>query len=268
MKGGVFLEKSKKPVIKFDPNSNLPVLFYAIAAVILSCIFIIITLFTTGFNFTISRELSSGDLNNDGNHSASDALYIMQRNQGKINFNGAQIDAADVNKDGVINDLDATLIVQYASGTSKKLGILAIGNTTMEKPSSGTKSTSAQAVSAQETNFVSTGKSYAAAFFTSENNVYTTAKIANKWQSNGKYYYQVDIVFKNNSGQYIGDSTVELDFSNDVTVEKSWKCSAADSDFGLNISTQSYSYIPDGGTLKCGLIVSSPSEVEIDSVSK
>lgn len=271
MKGGVFLKKKKKPVLNFDKSSKLPIIFYMMLAVILSCIFMIITLATSGFSFTIGKSLSEGDLNNDGKLSASDALYIIMKDKDDIQFSGAQIDAGDINKDGKINNLDATLVVQYSSGKSAKLGVLSTETTKMESPSASksTNDDTATNETQQDTsNFVRTGSSYGTAFCTTDDNVYTTAKITNKWQSGGKYYYQVDIAVKNNSSQYIGDTTVEVDFSNDITVEKNWSCSVEKSDFGWNVTTQCNTYISNGGTLKCGMIVSSPIALEIESVSK
>ena len=262
------MKKKKNPIMNFETGSRLPIVFYAIAAVILSCLFMIITLITSGFSFTLGRELSSGDLNNDGVLNAADALHIIMRENKNLDFNGAQIDAADVNSDGKINDIDAKLIIQYASETSKKLGVSAVGNTKMESPSPVKKDdASSENTEQQEDSFVRTGNSYGAAFSTSEAGIYSTARIANKWQANGKYYYQINISLKNYSGQYISDSSLEIDFSSGVTVEKSWKCSAENGDFGINITTQTYQYVPNGGTLNCGIIVSSPSEIEVESVS-
>ncbi len=264
------LKEKKGFYTNFEQNSKLPIIFYLITAAVLSCVFMITALITSGFSFTLKGEFSSGDMNNDKIINASDSLYIIMHESKKTDFNGAQIDAGDVNSDGVIDKLDATLIIQYASETSKKLGVPAIGNTKMENPSN--KETQSpdtqQSENNPEDNFVRSGNSYYTAFCTSESEIYTAATVANKWQKDGKYYYQINIVLKNNSGQYIGDSSLELEFSNSVTVEKSWSCYAENSDLGLNITTQCYSYVPSGGIIKCGIIVSSPSDIEMESVSK
>lgn len=281
----IFLKEKKSAAIKFEPGSKLPVIFYGITAVILSCLFMMLALITSGFSFTVGRSLSIGDINNDGKVSAADALQIIMRENKKVDFNGAQIDAADINGDGVINRLDATLIVQYASESSDKLGVLAQGNTSMEAPApvkaaakpetseaadknQSSESEAAQTVEANADSFVRSGTSYGAAFCTSDSDIYTTARIVNRWQANGKNMYQVEIVLKNNSGSYIGDSSLDLVFNGAVSVEKSWKCNVDDSDYGLQIVTDCGAYVPNGGSMKCGLIVSSPSVVEIESVSK
>lgn len=267
----VLLLKEKKGfAVNFEPGSKLPLVFYLIAAVILSCLFMMITLITSGFSFTLSGEFPSGDLNNDKSINASDALHVIMRENKNMDFNGAQIDAGDVNGDGVINELDATLIIQYASETSEKLGVLAVGNTKLEKPA-GKKTVTAdsqQTAESPEESFVRSGNSYSAAFCTSESDVYTSARIVNKWYTDNKYMYQIEIAMKNNSGQYIGDSSLELEFSSGVTLEKNWKCYVESDDFRLNITTQCYQYVPDGGVMKCGLIVSSTTDIELESVSK
>lgn len=267
------MKDKKKAIIKFDQSSKLPIIFYIMSVVILSCVFMIITLVNSGLHFTIGKPLDEGDLNKDGKLSSSDALYIIEKENGKTELNGAQIDAADINKDGLINSLDAKLIVQYSSETSKKLGVLGVGITKMENPSDRIIKTEGSSNDSQnsqqiEEDFVSSGSSYATAFCTTEEEIYSTAKVVNKWSANNKYYYQIDVVIINYSDNYIGDTSVELDFTSDVTVEKSWDCSATDSDYGINITTQNNTYINDGGMLKCGIVVSSPIAVDIESVSK
>lgn len=277
----MILLKKKKPAspIRFEPGSKLPLVFYAVTAIILSCIFMIITLATSGFSFTLGRELDVGDINNDGKINACDALKILQRDGNKADFSGAQIDAADLNGDGVINALDATLIVQYASETSDKLGVLAVGNTRLEKfpttvpadnatdTAENTDGTGEDGQTETEASYVKIGNSDFAAFCTTEAEIYTSANLSNIWISNGKYFYQIDITLTNRSNGWLADSNFELQLSGAAVIEKTWSCYAQDSDFGINITTQNNTYVPNGGSMKCGLVVSSGAPLTIESVT-
>lgn len=272
----IFLKKKKTSVLKFEPGSKLPVIFYGVTAVILSCAFMIITLITSGFSFTLGKSLESGDLNYDKAVNASDALQIMMREAKKSDFNGAQIDAADLNGDGVINELDALLIVQYSSESSDKLGVLAKGNSSLEAfptavPANidSTDESDAQSTDEkEEEEYVHNGNSIYNAFCTNEEEIYTSAKIVNKWYTGGKHYYQVEITLRNNSDSYMTDGTVELEFSKNAAVEKTWCCTAQTTDFGIDVTTQNNAYIASGSQMDCGLIVSSDFPLEIEKVSK
>lgn len=63
-----------------------------------------------------------GDVNEDGQITAADALLVLQAATGKINLNQTQQTAADVDADGSVVSLDALLTLQYATGKIKDFG--------------------------------------------------------------------------------------------------------------------------------------------------
>lgn len=269
----IFLKEKKSTGVRFESGSKLPLILYVLTAVILSCAVMMGTMLTSGFSFTLGRQLGQGDMNGDGELNASDALKIIMRENNQLEFNGTQLDAGDINGDGAINQLDALLIIQYSTKSSEKLGILSSVNVSMEEPLSGprteeTENTDSDVQQPSEETFVRAGSSYLTAFLTSQDNIFSTARIVNCWKSDGKNKYQIEITVKNNSQEYIGSHSVDLEFSNNVTVENSWKCYTEENDYGIEVTTQSSSYISPGGYTKCGLIVSSKSEISLESVSE
>ncbi len=259
----------KSPSIKFEEGSKMPIIFFITTAVILSCFFMIITLITSGFSFTLSKELPAGDVNGDGKINAVDALQIILHEDDKIRFNGAQIDAGDINKDGVINDLDALLIEQYSNNCSDKLGVLTPVNVSMENPNAGKKTVKPEPAVSEDNGILKSGASYASVFSTSESDLYISATIANKWQADDKYMYQLDITVKNNSDSYIADPSIDIvPGGKNTEIEKTWGCYELDSDYGMKIKTQSNLYTAPGGYIKCGIIISSTSPSAIKSISE
>ena len=63
-----------------------------------------------------NKNDSVGDVNDDSNINASDALLVLQYSTGLISFNDEQKKAADVSLDNKINSSDALAILQYATG--------------------------------------------------------------------------------------------------------------------------------------------------------
>lgn len=262
------MAKKKGPAIKFEEGSKMPIIFYAITAVVLSCFFMIVTLLTSGFSFTLSKELPAGDVNGDGKINSVDALQVILHENDKIRFNGAQIDAADINKDGEINDLDALLIEQYSNKCTNKLGELAPVNVSIENPNAK-KNVSSVDTTVTENGVLKSGNSYASTFSTSESGIYTSATVTNKWQADNKYMYQIEITVTNNSDTYMGDTSLDIGFSGKNTeIEKTWDCYEDNADFGTKIKTNSKTYTAPGGSIKCGMIISCSSPSEVKSIAE
>ncbi|MCQ2479434.1 MAG: dockerin type I repeat-containing protein [Clostridia bacterium] len=268
------MKKKKRSFIKIEPGSKLPVILYATTAVLLSSIFLVISIFASGTSMSLKAPSGrKGDVNHDGKIDAADAYEIINLiKSGKTDV------AADLNGDGVINEQDAALIVQYSSKTSDVLGTAAKGNTELETPIMTTVESTSSTEGGEESDekgptvsngeLVKSGNSKHVAFLTSDSDVYTTARVVNKWKSGGKNMYQIELTQKNNGQNLAGDSTVTVKLSGSASVEKTWDCTADSSSDGLKITSQCNSYVPTGGSIKCGLIVSSASDITVQEISK
>ena len=64
-----------------------------------------------------------GDINNDGNINAADALLALQHSVKLTTLEGEKAVAADVNRDGLINATDALCILQYSVKLIDKLPV-------------------------------------------------------------------------------------------------------------------------------------------------
>lgn len=63
-----------------------------------------------------TNEVVYGDMNNDANINASDALSVLQMSTGIVTATDYQLAIGDINADGKTNSTDALLILQYATG--------------------------------------------------------------------------------------------------------------------------------------------------------
>ena len=116
------MKKNKRPGVRFEEGSKQPMLLFFIGVIIVCSVIVIASLATSGLSFTLSKNLSKGDVNSDKKLDSGDALKIILREKGNIDFNGSQIDAADIDGNGSINYDDAVMIVQYSTGEVLRLG--------------------------------------------------------------------------------------------------------------------------------------------------
>ena len=278
----IFLKKKRKSIVRFETGSRLPVVSYITAAVVLSSFFLMLTILTSGFSLSLGGHSAEGDLNHDGVINAADAYQII-KNASDGNLPGVKKKTADVNNDGTIDKKDALLILQYSSKTSEQLGVSAKGNTSIEAPntsamvigasagSSGGEDAAAdfthQTVSVGADSYVKSGTSRSCAFYTTDNNFYTTARVSNKWQSGGKTLYQIDIRVKNNSANSAGSPALTLKLSGGASVTQKWSCNADSAENSIAVQPLTNGYIPSGGSIRCGIIVESPADIQIESIS-
>ena len=62
------------------------------------------------------EDLMMGDINNDGDPDAGDALLVLRYSVGLVSLSEAQKLVADVNGDGDIDAGDAVLLLRYDAG--------------------------------------------------------------------------------------------------------------------------------------------------------
>jgi len=72
--------------------------------------------FSASITVKVSSTAEVGDINNDGDVDAGDALLILRSNVGLLTLNAAQCSVADVNGDNEIDAGDAILILRYDAG--------------------------------------------------------------------------------------------------------------------------------------------------------
>lgn len=275
--------KKSHTSIKFEAGSKQPFIIFIIGVIIISALITILALAASGISLKNGENSSLGDVNNDGFVNSGDALYVLQYIVDNVEFDDKQAKNADVDLNKSVNSQDALLIVQFANGSSKDIGSLA---QTTEKPISSTSqkseeedpddpSTSSEpdkSSSEDNTqNFEKSGIAENAAYLTSEANIYFTARITNSWQGqNGKNMYQIEFKVKNNSEKTIYNTFADVSFSQNINVEKSWKCSTkSNGTASIKVTTQNEESVRAGGVFSCGFIVSCDSKaLEVLSVSK
>lgn len=64
--------------------------------------------------FQVDQKYTLGDVDNDGNRNAVDALFILQYAVHRMSLTDVQLLAADVDKNGLVNAVDALNVLQYA----------------------------------------------------------------------------------------------------------------------------------------------------------
>ena len=62
---------------------------------------------------TVIEETKYGDVNGDGNVESDDCQLLLQYLNGNIEFTETQKNSADINTDGIINNIDAILIYEF-----------------------------------------------------------------------------------------------------------------------------------------------------------
>ena len=124
-----------------------------------------------------------------------------------------------------------------------------------------------QPVSVGADSYAKAGTSKFTAFCTTENNIYATARISSKWRSGGKTMYQIDVTVKNNSAAAAASPALSLKLSSSASVIKNWSSNASSTDDGVTVQPITNGYIPSGGSRRCGLIVESPADIQIQSIA-
>ena len=186
-------------------------------------------------------------------------------------LNETQRGNADVDKNEVLNSKDALLILQFSNGSSEKIGTPATANknteaptepvSTQSKPSGGNQTEPAsQEAAVTEKEYERSGVSDDAAYFSTDKNIYFTARITNKWKdASGKNMYQIEVKIKNNSAKSMYNTSAYISFSSPAEVGKAWSCSTKSGSQAIKITTNNESTLYSGGTFGCGFTVSSDS---------
>jgi len=73
---------------------------------------IVVSIGTDGMVYAFGGEVMMGDVNNDGEVTAADAVIALQMAVGAVPTN----EEADVNRDGAVTSLDALMIMQVVAG--------------------------------------------------------------------------------------------------------------------------------------------------------
>ena len=266
------MQKAKrKSGINFEPGSKQPFALYLISIIIISALITIIALASSGLAVKLGASSSLGDVNGDGVINSGDSLLLMKYLVGQSELNETQRGNADVDKNEVLNSKDALLILQFSNGSSEKIGTPATANenteaqtepvSTQSKPSDGNQTESAsQEVAATEKEYERSGVSDDAAYFSTDKNIYFTARITNKWKdASGKNMYQIEVKIKNNSAKTMYNTSAYISFSSPAEVGKSWSCSTKSGSQAIKITTNNESTLYSGGTFGCGFTVSSDS---------
>lgn len=266
------MQKAKrKSGINFEPGSKQPFALYLISIIIISALITIIALASSGLAVKLGASSSLGDVNGDGVINSGDSLLLMKHLVGQSELNETQRGNADVDKNEVLNSKDALLILQFSNGSSEKIGTPATANesteaqtepvSTQSKPSDGNQTESAsQEVAATEKEYERSGVSDDAAYFSTDKNIYFTARITNKWKdASGKNMYQIEVKIKNNSAKTMYNTSAYISFSSPAEVGKSWSCSTKSGSQAIKITTNNESTLYSGGTFGCGFTVSSDS---------
>ena len=286
------MKKNKRPGVRFEEGSKQPMLLFFIGVIIVCSVIVIASLATSGLSFTLSKNLSKGDVNSDKKLDSGDALKIILREKGNIDFNGSQIDAADIDGNGSINYDDAVMIVQYSTGEVLRLGNMikqsepdavqvispdvnrsAENSDTLKdnenKDGDTARDNETDAQQEQsEPEYSLSGLSEGTAYVTGENEIYYTARVSNSWVGeNGKTMNQIDFTVKNNSDKTIYYTTADVTLSDDALIEKTHNCSVNENDSGGMKVTVKNAVMPFG-SYKCSFIVSSISEVSVAAVDK
>lgn len=261
----------KKSGLSFEPGSKQPFALYLISIIIISALITIIALASSGLAVKLGASSSLGDVNGDGVINSGDSLLLMKHLVGQSELNETQRGNADVDKNEVLNSKDALLILQFSNGSSEKIGTPATANENTEahtepvssqsKPSGGNQTEPAsQEAAATEKEYERFGVSDDAAYFSTDKNIYFTARITNKWKdASGKNMYQIEVKIKNNSAKSMYNTSAYISFSSPAEVGKSWSCSTKSGSQAIKITTNNESTLYSGGTFSCGFTVSSDS---------
>lgn len=278
------MKKAKKRSgLHFEPGSKQPFMLYIIFIIIVSAIITIISLISSGLSVKLGSQASSlGDINNDGVVNSADSLLLMKYIVGQTELDSTQRVNADVDRNDTLNSKDALLIIQFSSGSSTKIGkpsendsYTALSDNTVASQSETHESeqTSEPVSQEQETTekeFLRSGSSDNAAYFSTDKNIYFTARISNKWTgSNGKHMYQIEIKVKNNSSKSIYNTSAYISFSSESVIDKTWGCSIKNSSQPFKTITNNESTLYPGGTYSYGFTVASDSsDLSISSFTK
>lgn len=261
----------KKSGLSFEPGSKQPFALYLISIIIISALITIIALASSGLAVKLGASSSLGDVNGDGVINSGDSLLLMKHLVGQSELNETQRGNADVDKNEVLNSKDALLILQFSNGSSEKIGTPATANENTEahtepvpsqsKPSGGNQTEPAsQEAAAKEKEYERSGVSDDAAYFSTDKNIYFTARITNKWKdASGKNMYQIEVKIKNNSAKSMYNTSAYISFSSPAEVGKSWSCGTKSGSQAIKITTNNESTLYSGGTFGCGFTVSSDS---------
>lgn len=92
-----------------------------------------------------------------------------------------------------------------------------------------------------------------------------TAEVANSWESEGKTFYQYNLVLQNTSGTDCTNWSITLNFSDNINFSDGWSGNYTASGKVLQIGSVDYNgNIPAGGSVKdIGFIISGPSGLTV-----
>ncbi len=98
----------------------------------------------------------------------------------------------------------------------------------------------------------------------------TTVTLVNRWESDGRQFYQYELTIRNTSDQPCQSWTVDVKFNGDISLSDSWNGRFVAEGDTLHISSVDYNGSIDAGgsTDEVGFIVSGEEELEILSLLK
>lgn len=266
----------KKPgeLIKFEPGSKQPFILFMIVTVIISAVIIIIALISSGVSFDSVDDKDLGDINGDGKIDSADVLLMMNHVSDKEKLTGEMFKRADINSDKTVNSNDAYYLIQYVNKSSNQSGINSATDYQTTQPDSTTDQNQSEPENDGDGNIENepklSGKSYSSAFLTGENQLYYSARIVNRWQSEKSVnMYQIELKIKNNSEKTVYNTSADISFTSSVSIESYNGCTAKENETGaLTVKTDNKGSIKSGGTYTCTFVVSCEQEADISSVVK
>lgn len=231
MKKGSKKINSKKLIIIFLCLA----VFFAVLAVILHE--------TTKITNESYENCALGDVNGDGYINSMDALLVIESTADNQLLFDNQKKHADVNCDGRIDSSDSLILLEYAVGEIKTLPYKNSTDKNIEFENSANNGKSADCNSAGS---------------------YSTVQIVNEWDNgDGTYSYQFSITVKNISDKELAGWKTEIALSSKAKITNNWDC---ESKIKSNTITVSGKSVSKGSAATCGLIVSAPEGLQINSI--
>lgn len=204
--------------------------FFAVLAVILHE--------TTKITNDSYENCALGDVNGDGYINSMDALLVIESTADNQLLFDNQKKHADVNCDGKVDSMDSLILLEYSVGEIKSLPHK---NNETEKPENNGR-------------FADCNSS----------RTYSTVQIANEWDNgDGTHSYQLSITVKNISDKELAKWETEISLSSKAGITNSWDC---ESKINSNTVTVSGESISKDSAAACGLIVSAPEGLQINSI--
>lgn len=97
-----------------------------------------------------------------------------------------------------------------------------------------------------------------------------TAKISNEWESNGKYFGQLDLSISNTSSSEMKDWKIEIDVPAGAAIDSSWNCNCEIKDGKLVVTALDYNQVvaANGKIGDVGIIISVSSKADLAKLTE